>query len=220
MKKFYGRVFKGSPIGTVMYLDTTNPTITDLGMLEYTNYDALLAAKGILSKSVVDNTIVVSYKVIGDLAVLKYQFVVDKPIGMPDAWPSEIVELGTFPPDARPGWVQMTISEYLTHVATNRSAYDTWYDSYRINSVQAKGENYLVQEHNAFSLLTKETWYRDKSALGTYSVKAKETTYSYTGTAVTQAVTKWFTVGGTEIRQQTLKYYMDLATKKLYTERE
>jgi hypothetical protein len=64
-----------------------------------------------------------------DLAVLKNQYVADKPAGMPNEWPAEVVELSdgvAFPPDERAGWIVMTQAEYGAHLAANRESYVAW----------------------------------------------------------------------------------------------
>lgn len=61
-----------------------------------------------------------------NVAVLKYQFVTDKPLNIPDAWPAEVRELGTGTELPSEDWVLMTIEEYNTYLADNQAAYDTW----------------------------------------------------------------------------------------------
>lgn len=63
-----------------------------------------------------------------NLAVLLYQYVDSdsKPAGIPDVWPSEVIELGddTTLPDEN--WSLMTSEEFAKHLATNQSVYDAW----------------------------------------------------------------------------------------------
>jgi hypothetical protein len=64
-----------------------------------------------------------------NIAVLKYQFVTEKPVGIPDEWPAETINLGdsiTLPGE---NWVLMTDSEYQDYITTNQSSYDTWFDT-------------------------------------------------------------------------------------------
>lgn len=155
-----------------------------------------------------------------DLAVLKYQYV-DKPVGMPDEWPAEVVELTegiSFPPDGRTGWVQMTIAEYIAHRETYQSAYDT-YSASIIDTTPASGENYLVCGYNSTNQLTTESWYRDRTDTGSYSTLVKKSTYSYTGNNLTGKITEYYTLGGEVRFTESESYFTDLAVKKTYTEK-
>jgi hypothetical protein len=63
------------------------------------------------------------------LAVIKNLHVTEKPAGIPDEWPAEVVELSdgvAFPPDERTGWIVMTQPEYAAHLAANKASYDAW----------------------------------------------------------------------------------------------
>jgi hypothetical protein len=68
-----------------------------------------------------------------DVAVLKYLYItINKPVGIPDEWPGEVVNLDEgvpFPPDARTGWLRMTPEEYSAHIAANQASYDIWVGS-------------------------------------------------------------------------------------------
>lgn len=64
-----------------------------------------------------------------NLAVLKYQFVTNKPEGIPDSWPAETIELGNSTELPGENWVLMTKEEFDSHVADNKSDYDSWYFS-------------------------------------------------------------------------------------------
>jgi hypothetical protein len=156
-----------------------------------------------------------------DLAVLKYQYV-DKPVGMPDEWPAEVVELNDgviFPPDSRTGWVIMTQAEYANHIATYQADYDAYAAASVLDPTPAIGENFLVGEYNSKNQLSTETWYRDKEETGTYSVKVKEIVYTYVDNNMIQAETNYYTLGGEIYVTETTKYYTDLETKKTYMEK-
>ena len=92
-------------------------------------------------------------------------------------------------------------------------------DTAEANITPATGENYLTAEYNFKNQILKETWYRDKTALGTYTVKVKEIAYTYEGNFITQTVISYFTLGGTNYSTETISYYEDLAIKKTYTEK-
>lgn len=64
-----------------------------------------------------------------NLAVLLYQDDPNKPEGMPDAWPSECLELGTGTELPGPEWVLMTTQEYIDHRAAYQADYDAWWAS-------------------------------------------------------------------------------------------
>jgi hypothetical protein len=67
-----------------------------------------------------------------DVAVLKYLYISDKPSGIPDEWPAEVIPLTggvVFPPDGRNGWIQMTENEYAALISTNQASYDAWESS-------------------------------------------------------------------------------------------
>lgn len=70
-----------------------------------------------------------------NLAVLKFQYDEQQPAGMPDEWPSKVVEIGesTELPEQCPeedGWIVMSLAEYNAHKATHQSAFNTWWSTY------------------------------------------------------------------------------------------
>jgi len=156
-----------------------------------------------------------------DLAVLKYQYV-DKPLGMPDEWPAEVVELHEgviYPPDERTGWVRMTQAEYANHIVTYQDAYNAYASASVLDMTPATGENFFIGEYNYKNQLSTETWYRDRTDVGIYSVKVKEINYIYEGNVLTQTVTNYFTLGEAIYSTETMNYYKDLDTKKTYMEK-
>lgn len=69
------------------------------------------------------------------LAVLVYKYVSDRPAGMPECWPAQVVELGDVAalPDnlsANDGWVVMFYDDYIAYRAQYQSMFDTWYAQY------------------------------------------------------------------------------------------
>lgn len=66
-----------------------------------------------------------------NLAVKLYQNVAleDKPNGIPDLWPAEVIELGdkTDLPDGY--WSLMTFQEYQDYRTYHKPAYDSWYNN-------------------------------------------------------------------------------------------
>jgi hypothetical protein len=92
-------------------------------------------------------------------------------------------------------------------------------DAAEANVTPALGENYQVDEYNSDNYLYIQTWYRDRTELGVYSIKVKEITYTYLENNMTQTVTNYFTVGGSIYSTQTTKYYSDRDTKKTYMEK-
>lgn len=60
------------------------------------------------------------------LAVLIYQFVSNKPAGMPDAWPAEVKETSELPNE---NWLLMTEQEFVAYKSTHQAAYNAWYAS-------------------------------------------------------------------------------------------
>ena len=65
-----------------------------------------------------------------NFAVLTYEFVSDKPAGIPDVWPAEIKNLGDSIELPGDDWVLMTESEYNTYFETHIGTYNTWKNSY------------------------------------------------------------------------------------------
>jgi len=61
-----------------------------------------------------------------NLAVLLYQHVTDKPTGIPDGWPAEVIELGdsTEVPDET--WNLMTSEQLVAYKIANQAAYNAW----------------------------------------------------------------------------------------------
>lgn len=64
------------------------------------------------------------------LAVLKYEFVSEKPVGIPDAWPAQIIEIvqGIEVPGSP--WVIMSSQELVAHKAAHQAEYDIWENAY------------------------------------------------------------------------------------------
>jgi hypothetical protein len=86
-----------------------------------------------------------------NLAVLIYQYITDKPSGIPDLWPAEVVELkegSVFPPDARPGWQQMSDTEYADYLVAHRSEYDAWYAVHKPTNLTEIGRPPVVTTLN------------------------------------------------------------------------
>jgi len=65
-----------------------------------------------------------------NLAVLKYQFITEKPANIPNEWPAETRPLSEGEPLPSQDWVQMTDVELAAHCATHQAAYDAWEDTY------------------------------------------------------------------------------------------
>lgn len=75
-------------------------------------------------------------------------------------------------------------------------------------------ENYHVATYQS-KLLKKEEWFETDNGDGTYSTKAREIAYTYTGKNLTQHVEKWFYTDGTEVRSETVNYFYDPAAGKV-----
>ena len=71
-----------------------------------------------------------------NIAVLKYQFVSDKPVGIPNEWPAETIELGENTNLPSEDWVLMTQIELETHKAIYKSAYDSWLQTYSTPNIE------------------------------------------------------------------------------------
>lgn len=75
-----------------------------------------------------------------NLAVLKYEFETAKPEGIPDEWPSRVVELGEGTELPGEDWVLMTRQELIDHRAEWQDEYNTWWESYRAQEEEANPE--------------------------------------------------------------------------------
>jgi hypothetical protein len=60
------------------------------------------------------------------LAVLLYQYVANKPAGIPDVWPAEVRDVTELP---GPDWVVMSYVELETYKQTHKATYDAWYQN-------------------------------------------------------------------------------------------
>lgn len=58
--------------------------------------------------------------------MLKYQFLTEKPTGIPDVWPAETISLGESTTLPGVNWVLMTQEELTTYIINNKSTYDAW----------------------------------------------------------------------------------------------
>lgn len=61
-----------------------------------------------------------------NIAVLKYQFIANKPSGIPNAWPAETIKLVDSTTLPGENWVLMTEEELDTYLSNNRSDYNSW----------------------------------------------------------------------------------------------
>lgn len=61
-----------------------------------------------------------------NIAVLKYQFVSDKPIGVPDVWPAETSFLGESTTLPGENWILMTEEELTTYLTSHQDTYNNW----------------------------------------------------------------------------------------------
>lgn len=112
-----------------------------------------------------------------NVAVLKYDNVDYKPLGIPAEWPAEVIELnnGTvFPPDQREGWVQMTSAEYSAYLEYYRAEYDVYAASLTPDLIIASdknifGLNYACVRDEEISITT-STSFSPKVVLTTLSL--------------------------------------------------
>ena len=152
-----------------------------------------------------------------NLAVLLYQNVILKPVGIPDLWACEVIDLGEGSdlPDER--WTLMTSEDYVTFVSTNQAAYDAW----ALTNVGGRGllENYKVDEYLNGNILS-TSWYETKIA-DAYSNLARQITYTYlTNNSLKQIDNITYNSIGQIIRHEVTKFYTDTATNKVITETE
>ena len=72
-----------------------------------------------------------------NIAVLKYEFVSNKPAGISDEWPAETIELGESTTLPGEDWVLMTQAQLTAHKATYQAAYDSYVDSINLEENKA-----------------------------------------------------------------------------------
>ncbi len=60
------------------------------------------------------------------LAVKLWRNTPDKPLGMPDAWPSEVKELGKLREVPSPEWLLMTSEDYACYIKARKDIYTQW----------------------------------------------------------------------------------------------
>ncbi|MEM4379134.1 MAG: hypothetical protein QXL01_00405 [Thermoplasmatales archaeon] len=65
-----------------------------------------------------------------NLAVLTYEFVTDKPAGIPNEWPAEVRELGESTELPGENWVLMTVQQLHDYQDLHRNSYNQWENSY------------------------------------------------------------------------------------------
>jgi len=92
-----------------------------------------------------------------NIAVLKYQFVSNKPVGIPDQWPTEIIDLGEDTTLPGEDWVLMTQAQLTAHKATYQATYDSYVDSINLEENKAalikkidKKTQYLISQGFSF----------------------------------------------------------------------
>lgn len=61
-----------------------------------------------------------------NLAVKLFSEVINKPVGIPDAWPAEVIELGEGTELPGPAWTLMTSAEFAAHKATHAADYNAY----------------------------------------------------------------------------------------------
>lgn len=72
-----------------------------------------------------------------NLAIKFYRNEIDKPIGIPDGWPSEVIELGDSLILPNDQYILMTLEQYNEYIIDNRPNYDIYISSIIIdNSLQ------------------------------------------------------------------------------------
>jgi len=82
-------------------------------------------------------------------AVKLYSSVVNKPEGMPNNWPAEVIDIGEteeLPTEypSEDGWQVMDQEVLDTLKADNQSAYNTWYTTYKTPSTQLYIKNKIL----------------------------------------------------------------------------
>lgn len=60
------------------------------------------------------------------IAVMMYEKVADKPVGMPDSWPAEVKELGDSQESPGPHWVIMKATDLAAYKAARQDQYNKW----------------------------------------------------------------------------------------------
>lgn len=76
-----------------------------------------------------------------NLAVKLYSSESNKPQGIPDNWPSKVVEIGnleTLPENCpnQEGWILMSLEDFNTHKELYQEDYNTWYLNYTSPTAQ------------------------------------------------------------------------------------
>jgi len=69
-----------------------------------------------------------------NIAVLKYEFVSNKPAGISDEWPAETIELGESTTLPGEDWVLMTQAQFTAHKAAYQAVYDSYIDSINLEA--------------------------------------------------------------------------------------
>lgn len=73
-----------------------------------------------------------------NIAILKYQFISDKPENIPAEWPAETKELGEGTTLPGENWILMTEAEFTAHKVTYQSAYDSYTDVIELENKKNK----------------------------------------------------------------------------------
>lgn len=60
------------------------------------------------------------------VAVKLYKDVVEKPAGIPDAWPAEVIELGMSRTVPAANWLLMTCDDFIRYKAARQEVYAQW----------------------------------------------------------------------------------------------
>ena len=83
-----------------------------------------------------------------NVAFLTYQYTPNKPEGMPDAWPAELVYLGesTTPPGTN--WQVMSYEDYLAYRSTNQEDYNAWLAILEQQMLRDEAKNKVLEDMN------------------------------------------------------------------------
>lgn len=139
-----------------------------------------------------------------NLAMKTYKYT-DNLDGIPENWPSEIIELNesTTLPEGD-GWVLMTEEEYQSYLTEHQAEYDTWKASF--NS-EALPQNYKIDEYTQSGRLLKISWYAQKDENDNFSGLAKEIIYEYDDTIVLSVTEIVYDGNGKEISNTKSSFY-------------
>ena len=147
-----------------------------------------------------------------NVAYLTYQFD-NNPLGIPDGWVSQVIELGEDVTSPGADWVVTDIDTYNAYVASQQSSYNAWVAANPVPGPALTGELYQVDAYNSKNQLISSTFYTTKNSVGSYSGKARDIIYTIdtSSNTISSTLETKYDANGLAVKAKTETYYQSVS---------